>query len=108
MNSQDQNLRDKVQQKIAAVEFELKKIGAWQTTPLKPEQYDFRKAFAMDTMAYEQWIQFILIPRVQEILATNEEFPSQSMVGAQAIREFDGRDEMADLITLLCEFDQLF
>ena len=31
-----------------------------------------------------------------------------SMVGTQAIREFDGQDEYAELISRLCEFDRLF
>jgi len=31
---------------------------------------------------------------------------AQSMVGAQAVREYDGHDEAANLVTLLCQFDE--
>ena len=95
-------------QRIAAIEAEMKSIGMWQTTPLPPAAMNFKKAFAMDTMAYSQWLQFIFIPRVKQIIAQHGNFPSSSSVGAQAIREFDGDTNAANLITLLCEFDALF
>jgi hypothetical protein len=64
---------------IAAIEGEMKRIGFWQTEPLRPEQYEFTAAFAMDTMAFS----------------------------AQAVREFDGQWEASHLVTLLGEFDAL-
>jgi uncharacterized protein YqcC (DUF446 family) len=94
--------------KIAAIETEMKRIGFWQAEPLGPAQYNFQRAFAMDTMAFSQWLQFIFIPRVNEIIASEGQFPEQSMVGAQAVREFDSYPEASDLIRLLSEFDALF
>jgi uncharacterized protein YqcC (DUF446 family) len=67
----------------------------------------FTQAFAMDTMTFTQWLQFVFIPRVREAAATNQ-FPSTSSVGAQAVREFDGDPNAERLVTLLSEFDALF
>jgi uncharacterized protein YqcC (DUF446 family) len=92
---------------IASIEAEMRCIGFWQAEPLKPEQYQFTEAFAMDTMAFSQWLQFIFIPRVKDS-ATSGKFPSKSQVGAQAVREFDGLHEASRLVTLLSEFDMLF
>jgi uncharacterized protein YqcC (DUF446 family) len=75
---------------------------------LAPEPYDFQRAFALDTMAFSQWLQFIFIPRVRALIQTRSEFPSNSSVGAQAVREFDGFEEAAELILILSEFDALF
>ena len=97
-----------VQAKLAAIEAEMKRSGFWQNTPLKPEQYQFEQAFAMDTMVYSQWLQFIFVPRVQTIIDQRRQFPRQSMVGAQAVREFDGVPEASELTRLLTEFDALF
>lgn len=97
-----------VQTKLTQIEAELKRIGFWQDSPLKPEQYQFTRAFAMDTMAYSQWLQFVFIPRVQAIIEQRGQFPRQSNVGIQAIREFDTVPEAAELTRLLCEFDRLF
>jgi uncharacterized protein YqcC (DUF446 family) len=93
--------------KLEQIEIELHTLHWWQSEPLKPEQYDFHSAFAMDTMTFSQWLQFIFIPRVRAAAAENK-FPSQSQVAAQAIREFDGIPEASYLITLLSEFDALF
>ena len=37
---------------------------------------------ALDTMAFSQWLQFILIPRVRAIIAQRGQFPPRSQVGA--------------------------
>ena len=89
------------------IEAEMRSIGMWRETPLDPKQLKFKQAFAMDTMTFAQWLQFIFLPRVREAIASND-FPSGSMVGAQAVREFDGYLEADHLITLLSEFDALF
>jgi uncharacterized protein YqcC (DUF446 family) len=86
----------------------MKRIGYWSNDPLPEEAYDFREAFAMDTMAFSQWLQFILLPRVRLIIEQEGDFPTESMVGVQAAREFDGDADAAHLVSLLSEFDALF
>jgi uncharacterized protein YqcC (DUF446 family) len=89
------------------IESEMRRIGFWQREPLRPEQLKFTQAFAMDTMAYAQWLQFIFLPRAREAAASNQ-FPSSSSVDAQAVREFDGNPNADALVTLLAKFDALF
>jgi len=89
------------------IEAEMRRIGFWQNQPLLPEQMEFTQAFAMDTMTFTQWLQFVFLPRVREAAASNQ-FPSNSSVGTQAVREFDGDPGAGDLVTLLSEFDALF
>lgn len=93
--------------KLEQIESEMLRIGMWQEKPLEPEQYDFRAAFAGDTMTFSQWLQFIFIPNAKRA-ATSGKFPASSQVGAQAVREFDGVDQAARLLSLLGEFDALF
>jgi uncharacterized protein YqcC (DUF446 family) len=107
MNKQPTQLQQKAAHYADEIEAEMKRIGFWQSEPLKPEQMNFTQAFAMDTMAYSQWLQFIFLPRVREAIASNQ-FPSGSSVGTQAVREFDGLTDASGLVTLLSEFDALF
>jgi uncharacterized protein YqcC (DUF446 family) len=93
--------------KLEQVQAEMLRVGMWQEKPLEPEQYDFRAAFAGDTMTFSQWLQFIFIPNVRGAAASGK-FPASSQVGVRAIREFDGVDEASGLITLLNKFDALF
>jgi uncharacterized protein YqcC (DUF446 family) len=97
-----------VESKLNEIEAEMKRIGYWREEPLPPEMYNFTQAFAMDTMPFVYWLEFVFIPRVRSIIAEQGQFPSSSMVGTQAIREFDGDYDAANLVTMLCEFDDLF
>ena len=101
------SLQENVARYADEIEGEMRSIGMWQDQPLPPEQLNFKQAFAMDTMTFTQWLQFVFLPRVREAVAANE-FPSSSSVGAQAVREFDGNADADRLITLLSEFDALF
>ena len=97
----------KIELCVDQIEAEMRTNGMWQEEPLRPEQLQFTQAFAMDTMAYSQWLQFIFLPRVREAISTKK-LPSGSSVGTQAIREFDTVPDSDQLVTLLCEFDALF
>ena len=94
--------------RITEIEAEMKAIGYWSADPLPEKAYNFRKAFAMDTMAFAEWLQFVFVPRVKAIVDQRGELPAQSQVGTQAVREFDGDSRAGRLVTLLCEFDRLF
>jgi uncharacterized protein YqcC (DUF446 family) len=95
-----------VKQRIDAIEAEMKYIGYWSDMPLPPEAYNFHQAFAMDTMAFSQWLQYVFVPRVNQLVASGGPFPTRSQVGAQAVREFDGANEASRLVSLLSEFDR--
>jgi uncharacterized protein YqcC (DUF446 family) len=99
---------DAVAAKLAAIKQAMRANGMWQAQPLEPEQYEFRQAFGADTMTFSQWLQFVLVPRVELVLSARGTFPSSSSVGTKAIREFDGDPRADELVTLLGEFDQLF
>jgi uncharacterized protein YqcC (DUF446 family) len=93
--------------KLEQIEREMRQIGLWQKEPLHTEQYDFRAAFAGDTMSFAQWLQFVFIPNVKRAAETTN-FPASSQVAVRAVREFDGMGETSTLIELLSEFDALF
>lgn len=97
----------KVLSKLEQIEREMQQIGLWQESPLETGQYDFRAAFAGDTMSFPQWLQFIFIPNVKRA-AESAKFPASSQVSVRAVREFDGMGEASRLIELLSEFDALF
>lgn len=93
---------------INDIEAELKRINRWSDTPLPEEKFIDMGAFGSKTMPFEQWLQFVLIPRVHSIVTSGGNFPSSSSVAAFAYRNFDGDDEAEQLCALLAEFDALF
>jgi uncharacterized protein YqcC (DUF446 family) len=88
------------------IERELRALQTWQDTPPPPAAFQSRAAFFGDTMSYYQWLQWVLLPRVRQIIADRGSFPQSSSVGAYAVRELDGCYEASGLIQALCEFDE--
>jgi len=96
---------DDAARRIDEIEREMRASGLWREAPLPAEAYEFREAFGADTMSFAPWLQFVFIPRVRSIVAGRGAFPPSSMVAARAVREFDGVDDAARLVSLLSEFD---
>ncbi len=93
--------------KAGEIEAELKRLNRWSQSALPSEKYNDMGAFGENTMSFEQWLQFILIPRINEIVETKGEFPDGSMLAPYAIRYFDGDPEADDLHQLLYDLDTL-
>ncbi len=99
---------ERVAAKLDEIEAELRSIGWWEIERPPPEAFESRTAFFMDTMAYAQWLRWVFVPNVRRIIAERGRFPSESWVGVQAVREFDGDPNANRLTDLLNEFDELF
>ena len=106
--SESRSIHEEASKRIDAIIEEMKARGFWQDEPLPPEALDFQAAFGADKLSFFQWLQFVLVERVRETVAEGGNFPGSSSVGAYALRELDGLDEAAELISRLCHFDALF
>lgn len=93
--------------KIQEIETEMRGIGMWSDVAPSADKFQSRVAFFGDTMSFDQWLQFVFLPRVHEVLAGKSPAPASSSVGAYAVREFDGLDKANRLTGLLGEFDRL-
>jgi len=74
------------------VEAAMRSVGMWQEAPLDPAAYEFTMAFAMDTMAFSQWLQFVFLPRVRELSRPGGRCPPRASRRAGRARVgWDGR-----------------
>ncbi len=89
------------------IEHELRALGAWAATPPPPEALDAGGAFGLESMAFTQWLQFVLLPRLRAVADGRSEPPRSSQVHAQAVREFDGWAESGPLQDVLLALDRL-
>lgn len=102
------NKSEQLRQAFENIVNEMKTCGAWDVPAPAPEAYENLGAFGMKTMALEQWLKYVFVPAVQECVDGKRPWPPTSSVGAHAIREFDGANDRAELVSRLCEFDHLF
>jgi uncharacterized protein YqcC (DUF446 family) len=96
-----------MEEKALEIEKELRRSGRWSNEPLAAEKLKDMGAFGENTMCFEEWLQFILVPRIREIVRTKDSFPTGSMIASYAIRVLDGDPESATLHELLYELDRI-
>lgn len=98
-----------VADRLLAIEIQLRQMNSWQSEPLPAEKYLSREPFALDTMTFEQWLQFVLLARLKQLIEDDQPLPENSAVAAMAEEHFrrcPGRgraliDELAALDKLL-------
>jgi len=96
-----------VASKADEIEVELKRMGRWMENPLPDEYFVDMGAFGSNTMGFEQWLQFVLIPRIREVVQEKSNFPAGSNLAPYGIRYFDGDTNAKTLQDILYSLDQL-
>ncbi|MBD8577854.1 YqcC family protein [Pseudomonas syringae] len=93
---------------LLLIERELRERGWWQSTPPDAKALASQEPFCVDTMAFEQWLQWIFLPRMKVILEQDLPLPKASGIREMAEMVYVERpDQARTLITLLERFDQL-
>ncbi len=93
---------------LLLIERELKVQGWWSDQAPSAEALASVVPFAVDCMAFEQWLQWIFLPRMKLILEHGQPLPNASGILVMAETVFVDRPEQSrELRRLLAEFDQL-
>jgi uncharacterized protein YqcC (DUF446 family) len=87
------------------LETELRSANLWPGEK-PPGEIEVKGAFGGQNMAFEQWLAWILIPRVRQIIAERGAFPKNSSVAAYAVREMDTTPNADCVLRELSAFDR--
>lgn len=92
---------------LVNLEQQLKLIGLW--SPITPSSIALASTapFACDTLVFEQWLQFIFIPKMQQLIDTQSSLPSQIAIAPMAQQVWQAMPDRQEIIALLDQFDQL-
>ncbi|NVK21273.1 MAG: YqcC family protein [Kangiellaceae bacterium] len=63
--------------------------------------------FAVDTLSLEQWLQFIFLPRMREMLDNEQLPPGPAQIAPIAEEVFKKDDDKHELIKLMKKFDEI-
>lgn len=66
------------------IEKELRELRLWETEMLPPEALLSVQPFAVDTMTFPQWLQFIFLPRLYFLLEQQLDLPHGSAISPMA------------------------
>lgn len=69
------NLPQQVRQSLLQIEQAMRDAAIWQAQPPASAAFDSVEPFCIDTMQAEQWLQWILLPRMHALLDSHAPLP---------------------------------
>jgi len=93
---------------LLLIERELRLQGWWSEEPPSTEALASQEPFCVDSMEFEQWLQWIFLPRMKQIIEQDLPLPNASGILAMSEMVYAGRAQQSrGLNRLLAEFDEL-
>lgn len=93
---------------LLEVEANLRTSGNWNNCRPADAALASTEPFCFDTLRFEQWLQWVFLPRMKQVLEQRKPLPSKSGIFTYA-RDYLGKnDPMAgNLLNLIKRFDDL-
>jgi len=88
------------------IEGEIRQLGLWDRIPPSAKALASDQPFCVDTLTLPQWLQFIFIPTLYQLLEESRELPRRCGIAPMAEEYFKGSDlATAALIRALHQID---
>ncbi|OEY67793.1 YqcC family protein [Marinobacter sp. X15-166B] len=85
---------NQVADSLLAIEMELRRLGMWSAEAPAPEALQSAQPFAIDTLTFVEWLQFVFLERMKELLEEDLPFPQVSGIAPMAEEYFRGREQL--------------
>jgi len=86
----------------------LRQHQLWEVTPPPVQALQSQQPFCFDTLHFTQWLQFVFVVRLKDIIETEAPLPTRSGVVAIAEENFKGvAYDTSAIIRCLAQFDAL-
>ena len=93
---------------LLEVEAILRSSGKWETSRPPAAALVSSQPFCIDTLRFEQWLQWIFLPRMKQILEQNRPLPAKSGILVYAQETLSRADPpTGSLLALIRRFDEL-
>lgn len=90
------------------LEAELRRLGLWEDESPAAERLASRLPFCHDTLEFHQWLQWVFVPRLGELLGSGAELPHASGIAPLAEMTFaECQIEAEELVSILGRIDAL-
>lgn len=102
------DITNRIADVLLEVEATLRTNGMWDRARPSAEALGSEQPFCIDTLRFEQWLQWIFLPRMKEILEDSRPLPVKSSIFNYA-QEYLRKDAppTTDLLELVKRFDDL-
>lgn len=91
---------------LVELEADMRRLGIWSATPPSADKFESQVPFFVDTMPFEQWLQFVLIPKMTALIAENQQLPTNVAISPMAEEALDiPAPAKKSIIKLIAELD---
>jgi len=93
---------------LLELEAEMRAFDWWEEEKPPARALASQQPFCVGQLAFEQWLQWIFLPRMKDIIETDQSLPAQSGIfeyAEECLRHHGSQS--AHLLTLLKRFDEL-
>jgi uncharacterized protein YqcC (DUF446 family) len=97
-----------VEAQILQLENALQKVGLWSNKLPNSNALKSQAPFACDQLSFEQWLQFIFIPKLREHLSLNITLPNEMGLLPMGEQSFNDPVIRVILLPILAKFDLIF
>ncbi len=90
------------------IEAQLRQLGLWDKLPPSPEALASDQPFSVDTLTLPQWLQFVFLPTIYQLLEEGEPLPGRCGIAPMAEEYFRGLGLASDALEqALLKMDQM-
>ncbi|MGF6192229.1 YqcC family protein [Serratia sp. 2723] len=102
------SISNQVRHNLRAIEQSMRDLALWQLTPPEAEAFASTEPFCIDSMLAEEWLQWVLLPRMHALLDANAPLPTRFAITPyfeEALK--DRQPSCLPLLVLLQRLDSL-
>ena len=100
--------RSAIAAQLIDLEAALRQLNLWSDESPSQEALSSEQPFAMDSLEFEEWLQFIFLPTLYEVLASGGALPERCAIAPMAKETIGKRGLPTEtLISTLRDLDQL-
>jgi len=101
-------MRTEVAEVLIDIEAQLRQLGQWDKIPPSTEALASSQPFCVDTLTLPQWLQFIFLPTLYQMLEDEQALPERCGIAPMAEEFFRGSGLATnELVSALLRMDDL-
>jgi len=99
---------DKIKDILISLEQALRSQGQWQPEPPPQQAMASQLPFCYDTLEFNQWLQWVFLPRLNTLMVANSALPTESAICEYAEEVYQGAEyNTAEILQAIKSFDEM-
>lgn len=91
---------------LAQLEDKMLELELWQSLPPSYRALESTQPFALDTLSPTQWLQWVFMPKMQDLIESNSEVPSGFEISPYFEQAMSDKTKLSELLPIIKQIDE--